>query len=239
MRKVTLWIATTSLVFALAGCGGETTQRGEEPPPAEEETTLTPQELNDEETAGELTEQEPVRANDETTGAEDAAGDGVEVGGFAVGGFDAPDVEVPRATATQEDVLQYLNQVEPVIGESARDVSEVVRPQARVRDGRVELGVDVAPVEEASQTAQQNLERLRQVQPPEELEPIHNQLVDSYEEALPAYDNIIEAFDSGDPQKLQEAVQENLPLIEQFNAVERGILQDLQEATPERVEGRG
>jgi hypothetical protein len=238
MRKVTLWIATTSLVFVLAGCGGETAQRGEEPPPAEE-TTLTSEELDDEETAGELTEQEPVRANDETTGVEDAAGDDVEVGGFTVGGFAAPDVEVPRATATQEDVLTYFNQVEPVIGESARDVSEVVRPQARVRDGRVELGVDVAPVEEASQAAQQNLERLRQVQPPEELEPIHNQLVDSYEKALPAYDNIIEAFDSGDPRKLQEAVQENLPLIEQFNAVERGILQDLQEATPERVEGRG
>jgi hypothetical protein len=238
MRKVTLWIATTSLVFVLAGCGGETAQRGEEPPPAEE-TTLTSEELDDEETAGELTEQEPVRANDETTGVEDAAGDDVEVGGFTVGGFAAPDVEVPRATATQEDVLTYFNQVEPVIGESARDVSEVVRPQARVRDGRVELGVDVAPVEEASQAAQQNLERLRQVQPPEELEPIHDQLVDSYEKALPAYDNIIEAFDSGDPQKLQEAVQENLPLIEQFNAVERGILQDLQEATPERVEGRG
>jgi hypothetical protein len=238
MRKVTLWIATTSLVFVLAGCGGETAQRGEEPPPAEE-TTLTSEELDDEETAGELTEQEPVRANDETTGVEDAAGDDVEVGGFTVGGFDAPDVEVPRATATQEDVLTYFNQVEPMIGESARDVSEVVRPQARVRDGRVELGVDVAPVEEASQAAQQNLERLRQVQPPEELEPIHNQLVGSYEKALPAYDNIIEAFDSGDPQKLQEAVQENLPLIEQFNAVERGILQDLQEATPERVEGRG
>ena len=239
MRKVTLWIATTSLAFALAGCGGETAQREEEPPPAEEETTLTPQEINNEETAGELTEQEPVMANDEITGAEDAAGDDVEVGGFTVGGFDAPDVEIPRATATQEDVLQYFNRVEPVIGESARDVSEVVRPEARVQDGRVELGVDVAPVKEARQAAQQNLERLRQVQPPEELEPIQNQLVDSYEKALPAYDNIIEAFDSGDPERLQEAVRENLPLIEQFNAVERGILQDLQEATPERVENRG
>ena len=239
MRKVTLWIATTSLVFALAGCGGETAQREEEPPPAEEETTLTPEEFNDEETAGELTEQEPVRANAETTRVEGAAGDGVEVGGFTVGGFDAPDVEVPRVTATREDVLRYLDRVEPVIGESARDVSEVVRPEARVQDGRVELGVDVAPVEEARQAAQQNLERLRQVQPPEKLEPIQNQLVDSYEKALPAYDNIIEAFDSGDPERLQEAVRENLPLIEQFNAVERGILQDLQEATPERVEGRG
>jgi hypothetical protein len=231
MRKVTPWVATASLVFALAGCGGEAAQRGEEPPPTEEETTLIPEGLNDEETAGELTEQKPVRANDETTG--------VEVGGFTVGGFDAPDVEVPRVTATREGVLRYLNRVEPVIGESARDVSEVVRPEARVQDGRVELRVDVASVKEARQAAQQNLERLRQVQPPEELEPIQNQLVDSYEKALPAYDNIIEAFDSGDPERLQEAVRENLPLIEQFNAVERGILQDLQEATPERVESRG
>ena len=170
--------------------------------------------------------------NDGTTGAEGAAGERVEVGGFTVGGFDAPEVEVPRVTATQEDTQEYLNEVEPIIGEGVRDVSEVVRPQARVENGRVELGVDAAPVEEARAAAQRNLERLRQVQPPEGLEPIHAQLVDSYEKALPAYSNIIEAFDSGDPERLQEAVQENLPLIEQFNAVERGILQDLQEARP-------
>ena len=229
------------LIFVLASCGGgdESARGGEPPPAAGEETTLTPEELTDEETAGELTEQEPVRANDGTAGAEGAAGDRVEVGGFTVGGFDAPDVEVPRVTATQEDALEYLDRVEPIIGEGVRDVSEVVRPQARVENGQVELGVDVAPVEEARAAAQQNLERLRQVRPPEGLEPIQNQLVDSYEKALPAYSNIVGAFDSGDPERLQAAIQENLPLIEQFNAVERGILQDLQEATPERTEGGG
>ena len=225
-QKTALSIVAASLVFGFAGCGGE------DAPPAGEENTPAPEEPNDEETAGELTEQEPVRANDGTTGAEGAAGEQVEVGGFTVGGFDAPDVEVPRVTATREDALEYLNEVEPILGEGVRDVSEVVRPRARVDNGRVELGVDAAPVEEARAAAQQNLERLRQVQPPRGLEPIQNQLVDSYEKALPAYTNIIEAFDSGDPQRLQEAVQENLPLIEQFNAVERGILQDLHEARP-------
>ena len=157
------------LIFVLASCGGgdESARGGEPPPAAGEETTLTPEELTDEETAGELTEQEPVRANDGTAGAEGAAGDRVEVGGFTVGGFDAPDVEVPRVTATQEDALEYLDRVEPIIGEGVRDVSEVVRPQARVENGQVELGVDVAPVEEARAAAQQNLERLRQVRPPE------------------------------------------------------------------------
>ena len=233
-QKLTLQIAAASLVLALAGCGGEegVPTRGEEAPPAGEENTQAPEGLTDEETAGELTEQEPVRANDGTTVAEGAAGEQVEVGGFIVGGFDAPDVEVPRVTATREDALEYLNEVEPILGEGVRDVSEVVRPRARVDNGRVELGVDAAPVEEARAAAQQNLERLRQVRPPQGLEPIQNQLVDSYEKALPAYTNIIEAFDSGDPQRLQEAVGENLPLIEQFNAVERGILQDLQEARP-------
>ena len=239
MRRVVALIA--AVAFALAGCGGDEMkpQRGEDPFPTGDESTLTPEELTDEETAGELAEQEPVRANDGTTGAEGATGELVEVGGFAVGGFDAPDVEVPRVTATQEEALEYLDRVEPIIGEGVRDVSEVVRPQARVENGQVELGVDVAPVEEARAVAQQNLDRLRQVQPSEGLEPIQNHLVDSYEKALPAYSNIIEAFDSGDPEGLQAAVQESLPLIEQFNAVERGILQDLQEATPERTEGGG
>jgi hypothetical protein len=68
---------------------------------------------------------------------------------------------------------------------------------------------------------------------------VHDQLVDSYEKALPAYDNIIEAFDSGNPARLGEAVRENLPVIEQLGDIERGILQDLQEATPDRTESGG
>lgn len=142
--------------------------------------------------------------------------------------------------STQADAQEYLEGVEPIIGESVRGVSEVVRPEAREgEDGELELGVEVAPVEEAREAARRGVGRLRGVEAPEDLRPVHDQLLDSYEKALPAYDNIIEAFDSGNPARLGEAVRENLPVIEQLGDVERGILQDLQEATPDRTESRG
>lgn len=64
MRRATVALAA----LAVGGCGGEdlSTQE-EEPVVTGEETTLSPQELNDEETAGELPEKEPARQDDETT----------------------------------------------------------------------------------------------------------------------------------------------------------------------------
>ena len=72
------------------------------------------------------------------------------------------------------------------------------------------------------------LEWLREVTPPEDLEPIHQRLIEAYEQALPAYNEIIEAADSGDPQRMSAAVSENLPRIESFNEETRAILQDLE-----------
>ena len=66
MRKTTIVLAT--LAITAGGCGGNEPSAGEEEPVITgEETTLSPEELNDEESTGELPEKEPVRQDDETT----------------------------------------------------------------------------------------------------------------------------------------------------------------------------
>ncbi len=66
MRKAT--IALAALAMTAGGCGGnEPSAEEEEPVMTGEETTLSPQELNDEESTGELPEKEPVRQDNDTT----------------------------------------------------------------------------------------------------------------------------------------------------------------------------
>ena len=66
MRKATIVLAV--LAMTAGGCGGnEPSAEEAEPVITGEETTLSPQELNDEETTGELPEKEPVRQDDGTT----------------------------------------------------------------------------------------------------------------------------------------------------------------------------
>ena len=65
MRKAT--VVLVALAMAAGGCGGnEPSAKEEEPVMSGEETTLSPRELNDEETTEEFSEKEPVR-QDETT----------------------------------------------------------------------------------------------------------------------------------------------------------------------------
>ncbi len=66
MKKTTIVLA--ALALTAGGCGSNEPSAGEEEPVMTgEETTLSPQELNDEETTGELPEKEPVRQDNETT----------------------------------------------------------------------------------------------------------------------------------------------------------------------------
>ncbi len=66
MRKTTIVLAAFATMAG--GCGGNEPSAGEEEPVmAGEETTLSPQELNDKESTGELPEKEPVRQDNEAT----------------------------------------------------------------------------------------------------------------------------------------------------------------------------
>lgn len=237
IRKLAFTLALI-LALGLAGCSEESSQQqgGQD---SGGESSGTSVEMNDEETTGEAPEKEPAKGDgmeettsgfEETTAASSGGSGEVSVGGFAVEGFDAPAVEVPEVQASPEDVMAYREQIEPIVSGSIRDVSEVVEPKARMENGNLELGVDVEPIEEARTAAQQGLEELQQVQPPESLAPVQQSLVESYERAIPAYENLIEAFQGGDVDQLNTAVTESLPEIEQAAAVQRDILQDLEQA---------
>lgn len=152
------------------------------------------------------------------------------VGGFTVEGPDGEEIVIPEATVEREAVESYLDEVRPVIEETQRDLSTVVDPQARIEDDALRLSIGLESIDEAKDATEDGLERLREIEPPEELEPIHQQLVTAYEEALPAYENIIEAFDSGDVEVLAGAARENLPRVEQSIAKSNTILQELQRA---------
>jgi hypothetical protein len=229
------------LALILAGCGGggqdDAASSGNNESGGADEVNVNEGELNDEETAGEIPEEEPALQDDETvaqggtTGAEGASGDEVRIGGFVVEGTDGvEDVRVPEATVEREVAQSYLEEVRPILDESARDVSGAFTPQARLEDGQLRLEVEEDPVREAREAAQSGLEQLREVEPPEGLEPVQEQLVQSYERALPAYDDINDAFASGDPEQLDSAVRENLPRIEQLNDVGNAVVQDLERA---------
>lgn len=169
----------------------------------------------------------------EQTAAEAPPGE-VVVGGFSVETPEGEEVNVPQVSVEQEQVQQYREQVQPIVEDTVRDVSGLVQPEVRLEDGNLSLDVKVASLEEARTSVEDGLDRLRELQPPEELEPINERLIEAYEQALPAYDDIIEAAGSRDPDRISSAVRENLPRIERFNDETQAILQDLERAAEER-----
>ncbi len=208
MREFKVLFAGGLLVLALAGCGGgEQAQEGQQEPTG----------------AG-------AEATRQTTQEATGGGGEVVVGGFSVEGPEGSETTVPEVSVEREAAREYLNQVRPVVEDTARDVSDLVDPEVRVENGRLELDVGVASLEEAREDVRGGLERLREVQPPEGLEPIHERMISAYEEVLPAYDDVIEAAESGDPERVREAIQQSLPRIERFNDLTRGIVQDLEQA---------
>jgi hypothetical protein len=224
-------VAALLLMLVFAGCGGggqdETASSGGAGNSGADEVSVNEGEFNDEETAGEIPEKQPVKQD----GAAPAEGEAQEVGGFVVEGADGVElVRVPEVSVDQESAQRYLEEVRPILNESARDVSGAFTPRARLEDGQIRLEVQEDPVREAREAAQSGLERLQGIEVPEGLEPIQEQLVGSYERALGAYDNINDAFASGDVGRLDAAVRENLPRIEQLNDVGNSVVQDLERA---------
>ena len=150
------------------------------------------------------------------------------IGGFAVVDPDGDEVYIPSAFAERASVENYLQSVRPTIADTARDFSRFVNPNVELQDQTLTLSVEIESIQQADQELEQGLDALRLVQVPEGLEPIYESLVEAYARAVPAYDNILEAFDSGEIEQLTEALQEGLPEIERFNTEARAILQELE-----------
>lgn len=169
-------------------------------------------------------------SQDDGEAATQAASDEVVVGGFAIDGPAGREISIPETVATREDVESYVRSVRPLVVQSALDLSRFVDPSAELQDGTLTLSIGVESVEEARAKADDGLAALQLVEPPEDLELVHELLIATYVQGVAAYDNIIDAFESGDLEVLTDALRENLPEIEQLTAETRSILQELERA---------
>lgn len=166
----------------------------------------------------------------EPEGDASAESNEVAIGGFSIEGPAGREISVPETTVERDDLESYVPSVQPIIENTALDLSRFVEPSVELQDQMLTVSVGVESLEEARATVQSGLEDLQEIEPPESLEPVHQLLIASYVQALAAYDNIIQAFESGDVDALADAVQDNLPEIEQFNAETRAITQELERA---------
>ncbi len=166
----------------------------------------------------------------EPEGDASAESNEVALGGFSIEGPAGREISIPATTVERDDLESYVPSVRPVVENTVLDVSRFVDPSVELQDQTLTVSVGVESLEEARATVQSGLEDLQEIEPPESLEPVHELLVASYVQALAAYGDIIQAFESGDIDVLAEAVQDNLPEIEQFNAETRAIAQELERA---------
>lgn len=216
-------VAAAAVSFALSACSetqpeqGGTSASGEQTSASGGQTMMESQE---ETTMAEATEE--------------MVGEGeVTVGGFVVESPGVPERSIPEVEASREDVNEYLGQIQPIIDGTVRDITSLVEPEVQVGENGVSLDLDLSSLNEARQSVEEGAAELREIQPPEGLEPINDQLVELYDDALPAYQNISEAAQGGSPEEFATVVDESLPQIQAFNNEVNQILQDLERAAGE------
>ena len=156
-----------------------------------------------------------------------AAAGKVAVGGFAVRVPGKGKVRIPRVTATRSEVRTYLNQVRPIIQNTEQKVAQVANLNTKIKNGKFSASANLKSVQKAEQATRQGLQRLKSVQPPKDLKPIHQKLVQAYGQALPAYRNLAQALQSGNLRRITASVGKNLPSVQQQLVESRRILQQL------------
>jgi hypothetical protein len=149
VRRLVVLLVGCLVALALAGCG-----QGEQAPEGEQ--------------AREGRQEPPGMG----TGEEATGGGEVAVGGFSVEGPAGSETTVPQVSVEREAAREYLGRVRPIVEDTARDVSDLVEPEVRVENGRLE--VDPGPLKDAREDVRRGLERLQEVRPPEGLEPIND-----------------------------------------------------------------
>lgn len=171
-------------------------------------------------------------AGESTSG--ETSGEQVSVGGYTLGGGGLPETRVPEVTVDQAAAERYLDGVRPVVQDTASDVSGAIDAEPRIEGGNLTLDVDLDSLETARDSARQGLQELQDIQTPEGLDPINQQLVSAYEDVIPAYNDVLEAAQNGDTEQTLSAIENNLPRIEGFNEGVDAITQDLDQATGEQ-----
>lgn len=215
-------ISTAAILLAATtvSCGGEQQQS------QQQGSTANTSELTTTEQAQPVADTTVM----ENAVAEDTSTESVSVGGFTLKSPSGGDTTIPEATTQREEVQKYQEQIQPIIEDTVSNVSDLVQSDVGLEMDHLTFDVTIASLEEARKSARDGLERLRDINPPEDLQPIHQSLIRAYERVLPAYDEIISAAESEEPEFMSEAVSKNLPRIESFSEETHLVLEDLERA---------
>lgn len=218
----TLALATTAALF-LASCGA-TEQEGSS-------TDSSAQSGDSGSSSGSSTGTESSgMEGSEMSGMEETTGSEVTVGGFTVEAPGGGEVTVPEVAVRPEEAQAYLDEVRPVAEDSVRDISDLVEPEVSLENGNISLGLNVNSLDEARRSIEDGADQLREIQPPDGLEDVNERLIQVYEDAIPAYQDVVDAAESGDPQEITDVVQQSLSDIESFDTQVEAIVQDVQQA---------
>ena len=155
-----------------------------------------------------------------------------EIGGFSVEGPGDEEISIPEAEADPGEVAAYTESVRSVLDDTPREFSSLVDPEAGLEGQTVNLGLEAESVEDALEANEGAYEELQQLDTPSGLGDVQEQLVDSRERVISAYDNINQTFvNDATADDVADAVEESLPEIEYSNAETRAILQELERAS--------
>ncbi|CAN5867523.1 hypothetical protein BH23ACT11_BH23ACT11_11760 [soil metagenome] len=246
-KKPILIQASIFFTLLLAGCADELPAGGttsgdsaQKPTEAATATTASTGGTTSGATMGGTTVASTTGGTTTTTGGTTSSGttvsasggsvDEVTVGGFSVETPNAPGTKVPDVTVSRQAAKQFLDEVQPIIEESTQDFSTLAEPEVGLQNGNLTLDVPLDSLENARGKVRDGLDQLQQIDPPQSLQPINEQLIKSFERVLPAYTDTIKTAKSGDTDRLSDEVQKNLPRIEHFDSEASAILQDLERA---------
>ena len=158
--------------------------------------------------------------------------DETQIGGFSVRGPEDEEISIPEAEAHPGEVVAYTESVQDTLEGSTRDLSSLVTPEAGLQGETVNLGLQADSIQEALQANEDALDELQQLDTPSGLGDVQDQLVNSRERAIAAYENINQAFvNDASADDVADAVEESLPEIEYSDAETRAILQELDRAS--------
>ena len=134
-------LAAGFLTLMLAGCG-EQMQDGQQESPEQRTHGGQP------------------AATEQTTQVA-TGGDRVAVGGFSVEGPGGAETTVPQVSVERAAAREYLGQVQPIVEDTALDVSGLVLPVVRLENGQLVRDVGLDSLREDREDVSGRLERLR------------------------------------------------------------------------------
>ncbi|MGI8649144.1 MAG: hypothetical protein ACR2KW_02015 [Rubrobacter sp.] len=219
----TLALATTAALF-LASCGATEQESSSTDSSAQSGDSGSSSGTSTATESSGMEDSEMIGMEETTTGSE------VTVGGFTVDAPGGGEVTVPEVAVRPEEAQAYLDEVRPVAEDSVRDISDLVEPEVSLENGNISLGLNVNSLDEARQSIEDGADQLREIQPPDGLEDVNERLIQVYEDAIPAYQDVVDAAESGDPQEITDVVQQSLSDIERFDSQVDAIVQDVQQA---------